>query len=1224
MPASEETYRSQRTLHVVFAISSVAMTLSIVWMIMADHLRPWKQVQREFQKIEDAKLNAAETEKLEQQRKDSQAKIEAIDNEIKQAEDNRDRNAEQLRALKDKIADLGGKYEDLDTRKRFQKAELDSQRSLYDGMIDRGEVRQAKLYLKSVIVASEAKLLTLSEEFEKVDKDRKAALEQREELLGNVDKLRKKRDDLTRDAYRIARVIEQKHQQYFGPLAWVRGLPGIDLMPPTKIQQISLPELTINYNFKDVPRYDRCTTCHQGIDRIGYDKDAAGNTMPSVFAAHPHLTDGAATLDTKGKVVPAGLYLDANGPHPINGFGCTICHGGQGSGTDFTYSSHTPNDPSEKTEWEEKHHWQEIHHWDEPMLPSRFLESSCLKCHHQVTDVPQARKLQAGYERIVKYGCTGCHTIGGEGSFGPDLTDERKVGPNLEHLGSKVSKEWAAKWIKNPHGFRPDTRMPRFYGLANNSLASDQPKSDAEIHAITEYLFAKSKPPADFVDPPAQNDSARGKALFFQKGCLACHSNRPYEPGSLQLADRKNANPDYKPDATLLFDPSGFPESVREYAKANHGPNLSNIMDKFPDKEKGYRWLANWIKAPETYHAKSLMPNLQLSAQDAADIAAWIVSLPAAWPVKVEVAKLDSPEVKKALDELVRLFVSKGGITVNGKQVAVALSELDDFVANKIDQKDKLMFLGERTISRLGCFGCHNIGGFETAKPIGTPLNGWGSKSPTKLDYGHILEYLDDQPEDGQGRRDGTDQYYKEKLEDHTRAGFLYQKLHRPRSYDYRKTNEDLKAWDDRLRMPRFAFADDPEAVEEVMTFILGLTAEKIASRYLPKTYATPAKTAVAEGAKLLNRYNCTGCHVVRMPRYTIAAGTKFDEALIEFGTKVNVAGTARESDYLNELYPALARQAKPAPELSRGKTVEADITIEGMPISLFENELTVQLWEPATLLGYTFNVGDTLTLDKDKVRRTEPEGGNFAWLFATTEAERTGTDLAPIWNRLPPPLLREGKKVQTPWLTAFLKDPYPIRPAANLRMPRFHFGKANEARSVETSELANYFAASDGAEFPYQLIPEREQAYLSRQESRHPDYLGAGWQLMTKGACIQCHAIGQYKPTGGEKVVNGPDLRQVASRFRPGYLEEWLANPRRLLPFTAMPQNVPPHGPPPPAVPKTFEGKPFEMVGAMRDTLLNYVNAVEQQLAGAGGGGSSAKPDAAATPAPKASGGSE
>ena len=91
--------------------------------------------------------------------------------------------------------------------------------------------------------------------------------------------------------------------------------------------------------------------------------------------------------------------------------------------------------------------------------------------------------------------------------------------------------------------------------------------------------------------------------------------------------------------------------------------------------------------------------------------------------------------------------------------------------------------------------------------------------------------------------------------------------------------------------------------------------------------------------------------------------------------------------------------------------------------------------------------------------------------------------------------------------------------------------------------------------------------------------------------------------------MVNGPDLRQVSPRFRPGYLAEWLANPRRLIPYTAMPQNIPPHGPPPPAVPKTFEDRPLEMVKAMRDTLLNYVNAVEGQLASAQPGAPKPRP---------------
>ena len=113
------------------------------------------------------------------------------------------------------------------------------------------------------------------------------------------------------------------------------------------------------------------------------------------------------------------------------------------------------------------------------------------------------------------------------------------------------------------------------------------------------------------------------------------------------------------------------------------------------------------------------------------------------------------------------------------------------------------------------------------------------------------------------------------------------------------------------------------------------------------------------------------------------------------------------------------------------------------------------------------------------------------------------------------------------------------IRPAAQLRMPQFHYGKSTQMPSHETAELANYFAARDRAEFPYQTIPEQNPSYLAERNKAHPDYLAAGWLMMTNKAspCLQCHAIGQFKPSGGDQVVNGPDLREVAPRFRPDYL---------------------------------------------------------------------------------------
>ncbi|MCA1683454.1 MAG: hypothetical protein LC685_05670, partial [Actinobacteria bacterium] len=608
---------------------------------------------------------------------------------------------------------------------------------------------------------------------------------------------------------------------------------------------------------------------------------------------------------------------------------------------------------------------------------------------------------------------------------------------------------------------------------------------------------------------------------------------------------------------------------------------------------------------------KSLMPNLQLSAEDAADIASWIISVPGDWPVSVDVPSVDSKEVTEALDELVRLYVAKGGYTPpGGKPEVVALSEVKDKVRS-LSRDEKLMYLGEKTISRLGCFGCHNINGFEDAKPIGTPLNGWGLKSPTKLDYGHIAEYLADQPVQDKGERDGTDLYYQEKLEEHTRSGFLYQKLHRPRSYDFQKTNEDIKAWDERLRMPQFSWANDPKAIEEVMTFVLGLTGEKIAARYLPKTHYTPRQNALAQGSKLLNRYNCAGCHVLEMPKYTLEAGTPVDEAFVGLTTSIRTSYNNRAKDYLGEFYPNLTYDPKLLPGDASKAVIEKaldlkpddrkGLTIEGMPIGRSENEVTVSLWRPFTVRGYTFNVGDNVSVDLNKVKEIGSDGGNFAWLYATSEAERTGGNFRDYWNRLPPPLIREGIKVQTPWLTGFLKDPYPIRPATILRMPRFHYAVEDGSPADETTGLANYFAARDGADFPYQAIPERTRGYLADRQASHPDYFPAGWTMMTAKAspCLSCHAVGSNRPTGGAGVVNGPDLRQVSSRFRPGYLAEWLARPPRLVPYTAMPQNIEPHGPPQIPVPKTFEGKPFDMVRAIRDTLLNYVDAVEQQLAG-------------------------
>src|SRR5262249_46380248 len=180
--------------------------------------------------------------------------------------------------------------------------------------------------------------------------------------------------------------------------------------------------------------------------------------------------------------------------------------------------------------------WSAIHDWDFAMYPKRFAESGCIKCHHQVTDLirygtrEEAPKVLEGYRLVRENGCFGCHEIAGIKSaraVGPDLRLEptpplewlppqeqraaradplnppgtlRKVGPSLRRLDEKVDPKWLLSWIKSPRGYRPDTKMPDFYGLSTNNedyLKENEPGQvpypDAEIHSIAYYLRTESK-----------------------------------------------------------------------------------------------------------------------------------------------------------------------------------------------------------------------------------------------------------------------------------------------------------------------------------------------------------------------------------------------------------------------------------------------------------------------------------------------------------------------------------------------------------------------------------------------------------------------------------------------------------------------------------------------------------------------------------------------------------
>ncbi len=52
MPATDKTVRDIKKVHVVFAVTSVILVLSTVWMFWKDHARPWKEYQKEARAID--------------------------------------------------------------------------------------------------------------------------------------------------------------------------------------------------------------------------------------------------------------------------------------------------------------------------------------------------------------------------------------------------------------------------------------------------------------------------------------------------------------------------------------------------------------------------------------------------------------------------------------------------------------------------------------------------------------------------------------------------------------------------------------------------------------------------------------------------------------------------------------------------------------------------------------------------------------------------------------------------------------------------------------------------------------------------------------------------------------------------------------------------------------------------------------------------------------------
>jgi len=211
------------------------------------------------------------------------------------------------------------------------------------------------------------------------------------------------------------------------------------------------------------------------------------------------------------------------------------------------------------------------------------------------------------------------------------------------------------------------------------------------------------------------------------------------------------------------------------------------------------------------------------------------------------------------------------------------------------------------------------------------------------------------------------------------------------------------------------------------------------------------------------------------------------------------------------------------------------------------------------------------------------------------SQLEATGVDdlsLASQTVALSPPLLYnpaaqigEGARVHSDWLHGFLEDPSnKIRPWFDLRMPTFHFSQD------ELNAITRAFAAKDKVPYPYAPVPQIDAAQVE-----------VGRDLFTRWQCNKCHVVAGKLPNQPPENM-APDLANVPKRLRADWLDDWLADPGRIMPGTKMPANFP-KDPQENAFPEILGGDQARQIEAVRAYLLTLgPSGVSPRAAGGGG----------------------
>lgn len=182
--------------------------------------------------------------------------------------------------------------------------------------------------------------------------------------------------------------------------------------------------------------------------------------------------------------------------------------------------------------------------------------------------------------------CITCHTVDGKGNGSA---------PELGKIGSRATRAWLIAFLRDPHAFDPQTRMPQ-YGF-----------DDTDVRDLVAYFEDELRDfdaPATVLDPLRVNQTfaEHGQTLFKTAGCFACHA------GTGKEAER------FGPDLDGIGDRRAI---SLDFGRRSDLPRTLEA------------WLAAKISAPRSFASGLKMPTFAFDPAQRRAIVTALLAMPA-------------------------------------------------------------------------------------------------------------------------------------------------------------------------------------------------------------------------------------------------------------------------------------------------------------------------------------------------------------------------------------------------------------------------------------------------------------------------------------------------------------------------------------------------------------------------------------------------------------------